>query len=75
MRTDGVHCRESADTGAVNIKANRVLPWQVTMDQLVCASLSHSHYRHEVSMLEVSVTLYTNIRACIHDVRKINIGK
>ena len=31
------------------------------MDQLVCASLSHSHYRHEVGMLEVSVTLYTNI--------------
>ena len=42
-------------------QGKRVLPWQVTMDQLVCASLSHSHYRHEVGMLEVSVTLYTNI--------------
>ena len=26
----------------------RVLPWQVTMDQLICASLSHTHYWYEV---------------------------
>ena len=26
----------------------RVLPWQVTMDQLISASLSHTHYWYEV---------------------------
>ena len=24
--------------------SKRVLPWQITMDQLICASLSHTHY-------------------------------
>ena len=24
--------------------SQRVLPWQVTMDQFICASLSHTHY-------------------------------
>ena len=24
--------------------SERVLPWQVTMDRLICASLSHTHY-------------------------------
>ena len=35
LRTDGVHCRESAGTGPVNLKGSseRGLPWQVTMDQ------------------------------------------
>ena len=33
--------------------SERVLPWQVTMDQLICASLSHTHYWHEVGMLKV----------------------
>ena len=28
--------------------SERVLPWQVTMDQLICVSLSHTHYWHEV---------------------------
>ena len=43
LRTDGLHCRESAGTGPANLKGTfeRVLPWQVTMDQLICASLSH----------------------------------
>ena len=31
----------------------RVLPWQVTMDQLICASLSHTYYWYEVGMLKV----------------------
>ena len=35
--------------------SERVLPWQVTMDQLICASLSHTHYWYEVGMLEVPV--------------------
>ena len=30
----------------------RVLPWQVTMDQLTFASLSHTHYWYEVGMLK-----------------------
>ena len=33
--------------------SKRVLPWQVTMDQLICASLSHTHYWYEVGMLKV----------------------
>ena len=27
--------------------SKRVLPWQVTMDQLLCASLSHTHYWYQ----------------------------
>ena len=30
----------------------RVLPWQVTTDQLICASLSHTHYWYEVGKLK-----------------------
>ena len=33
--------------------SERVLPWQITMDQLICASLSHIHYWYEVGMLKV----------------------
>ena len=36
----------------------RVLPWQVTMDQLICASLSHPHYWYEVGMLKVPADVY-----------------
>ena len=45
LRTDGVHCRESAGTGQVNLKVvpNECCPGQVTMDQLICASRSHTH--------------------------------
>ena len=57
LRTDGVHCRESAGTGPVVSKvvsSKRVLPWQVTMDQSICcASLSHTHYWYEVGMFKV----------------------
>ena len=55
LRTNGVHCRESAGTGPVNLKvvrSKRVLLWQVTMDQLVCASLSRTQYWYEVGMLK-----------------------
>ena len=37
----------------------RVLPWQVTMDQLICASLSHTHYWHEMGMLKVPADVPT----------------
>ena len=33
--------------------SDRVLPWQVTMNQLILASLSHTHYCYEVGMLKV----------------------
>ena len=33
--------------------SERVLPWQVTMDQLIFASLSQTHYWYEVGMLKV----------------------
>ena len=33
--------------------SERVLPWQVTMDQLIFAYLSHTHYWYEVGMLKV----------------------
>ena len=33
--------------------SKRMLPWQVTMDKLICASLSHIHYWYEVGMLKV----------------------
>ena len=39
--------------------SERVLPWQVTMDQLICASLSHTHYWYEVGMLKVPATPYS----------------
>ena len=36
--------------------SERVLPWQVTMDQLICASLSHTNYWYEVGMLIVPLS-------------------
>ena len=33
--------------------SERVPPWQVTMGQLICASLSHTQYWFEVGMLKV----------------------
>ena len=56
LRIDGVHCRESAGTGPVNKpqgSSKRMLPWQATMDQLICASLSRTHYWYKVGMLKV----------------------
>ena len=32
--------------------SERVPPWQVTMGQLICVSLSHTHYWYEVGMLK-----------------------
>ena len=33
--------------------SERVLPWQITMDRLIFASLSHTHYWYEMDMLKV----------------------
>ena len=43
--------------------SERVLPWQVTMDQLICTSLSHTHYWYEVGMLKVPAKYITLINA------------
>ena len=37
--------------------SERVLPWQITMDQLIFASLSDTHYWYEVGMLTAPVNL------------------
>ena len=47
--------------------SERVLPWQVTMDQSIFASLSHSHYWYEVGMLKVP--------ACVMNVLCTRQGK
>ena len=38
--------------------SERVLPWQVTMDQFIFASLSHTHYWYEVGMHVESTTKF-----------------
>ena len=42
--------------------SERVLPWQVTMDQLKCVSLSHTHYWYEVGMLKVPALFIIDTR-------------
>ena len=45
--------------------SERVLPWQVTMDQLIYASHSHTHYWYALGMLKVPDTyIYTYIPDC-----------
>ena len=36
--------------------SERVLPWQVSMDQLICASISHTHHWYEVGSGHVEST-------------------
>ena len=38
--------------------SERVLPLQVTMDQLICASISHTHIWFEVGMFKVPARLH-----------------
>ena len=40
--------------------SERVLPWQITMDRLIFASLSHTYYWYEMGMLKVPRT----VRSC-----------
>ena len=42
--------------------SERVLPWQVTMDQLIFTSLSHTHYWYEGGMLKVPAVTEGNVR-------------
>ena len=45
--------------------SERVLPWQITMDQLIFASLSHTHYWYEVGMLKVPAEyIHSTVGAC-----------
>ena len=48
--------------------SERVLPWQVTMDQLIFASLSHTHYWYEVGMLKVPA-VYPSVQEKLCSVR------
>ena len=41
--------------------SERVLSWKVTMDQLICASLSHTHYWYGVGMLKVLATIWSRL--------------
>ena len=41
--------------------SERVLPWQVTMDQLIFASLSHTHYWYGVGMLKVPADAWSHM--------------
>ena len=58
----GVHCRESAGTGPVNLKVVPVTgaPFASPLDQLICASLSHTHYWYEVGLLKVVLYVWTS---------------
>ena len=54
--------------------SERVLPWQITMDQLIFASLSHTHYWYEVGMLKVPavVSIINNIKTVLVLTSKLN---
>ena len=67
LRTGGVHCRESAGTGSVHLKvvANECYLGR-SVDQLICASLSHTHYWYEADMLKVPAYIYIYIYNIYH---------
>ena len=46
--------------------SERVLPRQVIMDQLIFASLSHTHYWYEVGMLKVPAVYAIDIDIAMH---------
>ena len=64
LRTDGVECslprvrRHRASKPQVNVVSVTVLPWQVTMDQLICVSLSHTHYWYKEVGMFIRVSKY-----------------
>ena len=49
----------------------RVLPWQITMDQLIFASLSHTHYWYEVGMLKVPAVYGITEGTCVRDISSL----
>ena len=44
--------------------SERVHPWQVTMDQITCASFSHARYWYEVDVLKVPAVLILLLYCC-----------
>ena len=56
--------------------SERVLPWQITMDQLIFASLSHTHYWYEVGMLKVPAVsvVHKNVMIILHRIDNNNVG-
>ena len=48
--------------------SERVLPWQITMDQLIFASLSHTHYWYKVGMLKVPAVSIMSGRSTQYDI-------
>ena len=42
--------------------SERVLPWQITMDQLIFASLSHTNYWYKVGMLKAPACIMGSFR-------------
>ena len=54
--------------------SERVLPWQITMDQLIFASLSHTHYWYEVGMLKVPAVSLRDHRMGIQSSRLFELG-
>ena len=47
--------------------SKRVLPWQITMDQLIFASPSYTYYWYEVGMLKVRpLCMYVCMYACMY---------
>ena len=70
LRVNGVHCRESAGTGSVGLKVVPVTgatTLQVTMDQLMCASLfPHIHHWHEVGTYQPVITISARVEFHLH---------
>ena len=55
--------------------SERVLPWQVAMDQLISASLSHTHYWYEVGERNDRVGLRQPVRPSLKVLRKVQLAK
>ena len=57
LRTDSVQCSRARRYRASKPQGNPkwVLPWQVTIDQLICASISHTQYWYKVGNVESNV--------------------
>ena len=49
--------------------SERMLPWQVIMDQSKCASLSHTRYWYDVGMLKVPAFMWYSMRYVIQYVQ------
>ena len=54
--------------------SERVLPSQVTMDPLICASLSHTHYCYEVGMLKVRKSSYNQEHPAAFGQKREGVG-